>query len=147
MSVDQAKIVDDQQILKRVRALANMYKKKAELQAEIGEIDEKIVMVENSLHKRLGDGAHKVHNWAVKISTKVIKGRKTPSWSKIAQQVKKSLEIVKNNLTESHSYSEEIVDIVNTYFMMMTDYYDRAVEENTKIGNDSEKTNIELMRL
>ena len=147
MSVNQAKTVNDDRVLKLVRALANMYKKKAELKMQMDELDEKIPKVESSIHKKLGDGAHKVHNWAVKIMTKIQKGRASTSWKAIAESNHKQLEIVKNNLCEAHEYSEEIVDAINTFFVTMNEHYDTVVEQNTKQGDDKEKTNIELMRL
>ena len=127
-----------------IKRLGKLDKDITLLKAEMSNLQVEAVDITDRLANSLQEGDYTVGRWLLNVNDKLTKGRVSPSWKGIAETVQKAIPIIKQDLIGK---LPEHTSAFRKFAAKMAKTYDDAYQSNTKVGDDTTKTNVSISRI
>lgn len=127
---------------KHAKKLFRLKKDREDLQEQLKQLNEKIAKEEEKVIDIFKNGIHTVGKLVITVATKTIKGRGTPSWKKIAEDMDLAVDEFKDSLIDNDFDSKT----ANQFAKLMKGAYNRTKEKYTTKSEDRDVTTVEIQK-
>lgn len=127
---------------KHAKKLFRLKKNREDLQEQLKQLNEKITKEEEKVIDLFKDGIHTVGKLVITVVTKTIKGKTTPSWKKIAEDMNLAVNEFRDSLIDNNYDAKAI----NKFANMMKIAFDKTKDKYTTKGEDKKTTSVEIQK-